>query len=496
MTRTTLMRTTLRLIAVMVGIGVALGTVALMGGCASRPVTKRQPAITPPAEFRGAAASTTGGAAAAGGVAADATSLADLKWFEVFKDERLHELIRTALVRNYDIREAVVRVEAARAAVGITRADRFPTVEAGAGVTTNRNAASGSFPLPAGVDQTRTFGTVTASLLSFELDVWGRLRRATESARAELLASEENRKAVATTLVSDVATAYFSLLELDMELEIAKRTLAVRQDSLVLIRNRERGGLGTLLDVRQGEQLVQAAEQVIPGIEQLIAQTEHQIALLIGDSPGPVLRGRTLTNQEEPPPRVPPGVPSALLTRRPDIRAAEQTLASTSALVDVARAAYLPRISLTGLFGFQSDQLSSLFTGPARAWQFVPQVTQPVFNGGRLRSNVRFAKAQEEIALIQYERIIQTAFREVSDALVQYEKVREIRTKQEALVATLRDRSRLSYVRYEGGIDTLLSALDADRDLFDGELVLAQVRRNELLTLVQLYRALGGGWQS
>jgi NodT family efflux transporter outer membrane factor (OMF) lipoprotein len=336
---------------------------------------------------------------------------------------------------------------------------------------------------------------VSANLLSFELDVWGRLRRATEAARAELLASEENRKAVATTLVSDVATAYFSLLELDMELEIAKRTLAVRQDSLVLIRNRERGGLGTLLDVRQGEQLVQAAEQVMPGIEQLIAQTEHQIALLIGDNPGPVTRGRSLTNQE-PLPEVPPGVPSALLTRRPDIRAAEQTLASTSALIDVARAAYLPRISLTGLFGFQSDQLSSLFTGPARLWQFVPQVTQPVFNGGRLRSNVQLAKAQEEIALIQYERTIQTAFREVSDALVQYEKVREIRTKQEALVATLRDRSRLSYVRYEGGIDTLLSALDADRDLFDSELVLAQARRNELLTLVQLYRALGGGWQA
>jgi outer membrane protein, multidrug efflux system len=493
----TAVRITMRLIAAIAGIGIALGALAMTGGCAPRQGTKRQPAITPPAAFRGATAAVTGGAAAAPapGAAADVTSLADLKWFEVFKDERLHELIRTALVRNYDLREAVVRVETARAALGITRADQFPTIEAGVGITTSRSAASGSFPLPAGVDQTRTFGTVTASLLSFELDVWGRLRRATEAARADLLASEENRKAVTTTLVSDVASAYFTLLELDMELEIAKRTLAVRQDSLVLIRNRERGGLGTLLDVRQGEQLVEAAEQVIPSIEQLIAQTENQIALLIGDSPGPVLRGRPLTSQE-PLPEVPSGVPSALLTRRPDIRAAEQTLASTSALIDVARAAYLPRISLTGLLGFQSDQLSGLFTGPARVWQFVPQVTQPVFNGGRLRSNVQLAKAQEEIALIQYERTIQTAFREVSDALVQYEKVREIRTKQESLVATLRDRSRLSYVRYEGGIDTLLSALDADRDLFDAELGLAQVRRNELLTLVQLYRALGGGWQS
>jgi multidrug efflux system outer membrane protein len=335
---------------------------------------------------------------------------------------------------------------------------------------------------------------VALNLLSFEVDVWGRLRRATEAARADLLASEESRKAVITTLVSDVTGAYFNLLELDMELEIARRTLTTREGSLQLIRNREKSGLATLLEVRQGEQLVYAAAQAIPNTEQLIEQTENQISLLLGGSPAAITRGRPLTEQEQPP-AVPPGLPSSLLERRPDIRAAEQNLVATNAIIGVAKAAYFPQISLTGFLGFQSNQLSSLFTGPARVWQFVPQVTQPIFTAGRIRSSVRLARAQQQIALIHYERVIQTAFREVSDALIQYRKVREIRGKQELLVATLQDRSRLSYVRYRGGVDTLLNALDADRDLFDAELGLAQTRRNELLALVQLYRALGGGWQ-
>jgi multidrug efflux system outer membrane protein len=199
---------------------------------------------------------------------------------------------------------------------------------------------------------------------------------------------------------------------------------------------------------------------------------------------------------QEQPPTVPPGLPSSLLQRRPDIRAAEQNLTAADAVVGIARAAYFPRISLTGFLGSQSDQLTSLFTGPTGIWQFVPQVSQPIFTGGRIRNNVKLAEAQQQLTVIQYERVIQTAFREVSDALVQYRKTREIRDKQEALVATLQDRSRLSYVRYRGGVDTLLNALDADRDLFDAELGLAQTRRNELLALVQLYRALGGGWQS
>jgi multidrug efflux system outer membrane protein len=457
-------------------------TAGVLGACTVGPNYHR-PNIAPPASFRGAVSTT-----------ADPASVADLQWFEVFKDERLQEIVRTASSRNYDVRDAIVRVEAARASLGITRADQFPTVDAGASVVTSRTSTSGTFPLPQGVDSTRTFGAVGVNLLSFEVDVWGRLRRATEAARADLLASEHNRQAVMVTLVGDVASAYFNLLALDMELAIAKRTLAVRRDSLALIQNRERGGLGTLLDVRQGEQLVHGAAQVIPAIEQLIEQTENQISLLMGGTPSAIVRGRPLNEQEQPP-AVPSGLPSALLERRPDIRRAEQNLVAANAIIGVAKAAYFPRISLTGLFGFQSEQLGSLFSGPTAAWQFVPQVTQPIFNGGRIRSNVKLAEAQEQLALIEYERVIQTAFREVSDTLVQYRKVREIRAEQELLVATLQDRSRMSYRRYEGGIDTLLNALDADRDLFEAELRLAQTKRDELLALVQLYRSLGGGWQ-
>jgi outer membrane protein, multidrug efflux system len=458
--------------------------VSLLTGCLVGP-NYRRPTVKPPDVFRGGPDATP---------PADTTSLADLKWFEVFKDERLQELIRTALVANYDLRDAVARVDAARANLGIARADQLPNVAASADVTTLRNSASGSFPLPQGFEQGRTFGSVALNLLSFEVDVWGRLRRATEAARADLLATEENRKAVVTTLVSDVASGYFSLLELDMELEIAKRTLTTREGSLQLIRIREQRGVATLLEVRQGEQLVHTAAQAILAIEQLIEQTENQISLLLGGSPGTIARGRPMTDQEQPP-AVPPGLPSSLLERRPDIRGAEQNLVAANAIIGVAKAAYFPRISLTGFLGFQSNQLSNLFTAPTRAWQFVPQVTQPIFTAGRIKSNVRLAKAQQQIALIQYERVIQTAFGEVSDALIQHRKVREIRAKQELLVATLQDRSRLAYMRYRGGVDTLLNALDADRDLFDAELGLAQTRRNELLALVQLYRALGGGWQ-
>jgi outer membrane protein, multidrug efflux system len=461
-----------------------VSTISLLAGCTVGP-NYRRPAVTSPETFRGSAAT---------GAAADLTSLADLKWFEVFKDERLQGMVRTALVQNHDLRGALVRVEAARANLGITRADQFPTVDAGANVTTQRSSASGTFPLPEGVDQTRTFGSVALNLLSFEVDVWGRLRRATDAARADLLATEENRKAVVTTLVSEVASAYFNLLELDLELEIARRTLTAREESLRLIRSRAQGGIATVVEVRQGEQLVYGAAQAIPNLEQLIEQTENQISLLLGGNPGGIIRGRPLTEQEQPP-SVPAGLPSALLERRPDIRAAEQNLVAANAVIGVAKAAYFPRISLTGFLGFQSSQLSNLFTGPTKVWQFAPQVAQPIFNAGRITSNVRLARAQEQIAVIQYERAIQTAFREVSDTLIQYQKVREIRAQQELLVATLQDRSRLSYVRYRGGVDTLLNALDADRDLFEAELRLAQTRLNELLGVVQLYRALGGGWQ-
>jgi outer membrane protein, multidrug efflux system len=462
----------------------ALVIVAAMflAGCSVGQKYKR-PAVAAPPSFRGDTTTAPG-----------PTSLADLKWFEVFKDPQLQELVRKALVNNYDLREAVARVEASRAAVGITRADQLPTITGGAGVTTQRTSANGSFTLPQNFDQSRTFGNVGLNLLSFELDIWGRLRSATAAARADLLASEETRKAVVTTLVSDVTTAYFQLLELDGEMEVAKRTLASRESSLELIKNREKFGLASTLEVRQGEQLVQVAAQAIPEIERQQAQTENLIRLLLGETPSAVARSKPLTQQEQPP-TLPAGLPSSLLERRPDIRAAEQNLVARNATVNVARAAYFPQISLTGLLGLQSNQLSSLFTGANRTWQFAPQVAQPIFTGGRLKNNVALAKADQNLALIQYERSIQTAFREVSDALVQHEKLKDIRGRQETLVSTLQDRSRLSYVRYKGGVATLLDALDADRDLFDAEVRLSQLRRDELVSIVQLYRALGGGWQ-
>jgi multidrug efflux system outer membrane protein len=408
----------------------------------------------------------------------------------------LQELERTALVQNYDLRDAAARVEAARANLGITRSNQFPNLDAGADITTTRFSRNGSLPLPATIapSQNRTFGQATLSLLSFELDIWGRLRRATEAARASLLGAEENRKAVMITLVSAVADAYFSLRELDDELEISQRTLVTRRESLDLTRNRQAGGVATLLDLRQGEQLVYTAAETIPTLQQQIEQTENQISLLLGKNPGEVLRGRSLTEQEMPP-EIPAGLPSALLERRPDIRAAEQNLIAANAQIGVAKAAYFPQISLTGFLGGQGTQLSSLFSGPSAVWNFTPQVTQPIFTAGRLKSSVRLQEALRDSALIQYEKTIQTAFTEVSNALIAHQRVRESRVQQELLVAALQDRTRLAYLRYRGGVDLLLNALDADRDLFQAELTLSQIRFSELDSVVQLYKALGGGWQ-
>jgi multidrug efflux system outer membrane protein len=320
------------------------------------------------------------------------------------------------------------------------------------------------------------------------------LRRATEAARANLLGAEENRKAVVTTLVSDVATAYLTLRELDYNLEISQRTLQTRQESLVLTKQRQTGGVATLLDLRQAEQLVDTAAQTIPVIEQQIEQTENQITLLLGEYPDEVPRGRSLTAQDLPP-EVPAGIPSALLERRPDIRAAEQDLIAANAEIGVAKAAYFPQVSLSGFLGGQSTQLSSLFSGPHSAWSLVPQVTQPIFTAGRLKNNVKLQEVERDRALVQYEKAIQTAFTDVSDALIAHQRVRESRQRQEELVVALTDRLRLAYIRYRGGVDTQLNALDADRDLFQSQLDLSQIRLNELLTVVQLYKALGGGWQ-
>jgi multidrug efflux system outer membrane protein len=461
-----------------------IGTVimSLLAGSVAGQKKYQRPPIKAPDQFRGAESTSP----------VDANSIGDLKWFEVFQDEALQKLVRTAMDQNYDLRLAVARINAARANVGLARSNQFPQFDVGADLTTTRTSSNSGVGAQAG--RSRSFGEVFLNLLTFEVDLWGRRRQQTKAARAQLRSTEEDRKTVSTVVVSEVATNYFNLLELDMELEIAKRTLTARQESLRLITARQQGGVATMLDVRQAEELVYQASQTIPDAERLIEQTENQINLFLGNNPGPITRGASLVQQKELP-AVPAGLPSSLLERRPDIRSAEQLLISQNALVSAAKAAYFPTISLTGAFGFQSNSLSNLFSGPSRAWTFIPQLTQPIFTAGRLKSNVNFEKAQREYALAQYQQTIQTAFSDVSNALVQYRRVREIRTQQELLVSSLRDASRLAHLRYEGGVDTLLNALFADTALFSAELSLTQTRRNELLSLVQLYKALGGGWQ-
>jgi outer membrane protein, multidrug efflux system len=429
--------------------------------------------------------------------AGQAASLADLKWFEVFKDPELQKLIRTGLAQNYDLRDAVARIDQARSNLGITRSNQIPQLGAGGDIDFTRLSRDGSFPLPASFvpHQDRNWGEASLKMLSFELDLWGRLRRATEAARANLLSADENRKAVVTALVSDVATAYFNLRELDYELDISTSTLSTRQESLQLTQRRQAGGVATELDLRQSEQLVETAAETIPSLQQQIAQTENQISLLLGQNPQPVARGKSLTDQEFPP-EVPAGLPSALLERRPDILAAEQNLIAANAQIGVAKAAYFPQISLTAALGGQSSQLTSLFAGPKAVYSFIPQVSQPIFTAGKLKSTVKLAEAERDSALVQYEKAISTAFSEVSNALIAHQRVRESRVHQQALVVALEDRKRLSYMRYTGGVDTQLNALDSDRDLFQAELTLAQLKRNEILSVVQLYKALGGGWQN
>ena len=460
-----------------------MAIIILLSGCMVGP-DYRRPAVTAPNVFRGSPTTPT----------PDPQSIADLKWFEVFSDEQLQELVRTALAQNYDLRDAVARVDAARANLGITQADQYPNFGIGADVNTIELSRQGQFTIPRGTSRERTFGTVFLNLFAFELDIWGRLRRATEASRADLLAADWNRKAVVTTLISDVASAYFSLLELDMELAIAQDTLATREESLRLIKLQAEGGVATLLDVRQGEQLVYGAAQSIPDAERQIEQTENQISFLLGRNPGSISRSRRLTEQQMPP-EVPSGLPSKLLERRPDIQAAEQNLVAANANIGVAKAAYFPQITLTGEFGYQSTALANLFSGSRRIWSFIPQITQPIFSGGRITSGVDLAEAQQRSALAQYERAIQAGFRDVSDALVQYQRVKEVSAQRELLVTALQDRKRLAYLRYQGGVDTMLNALIADQDLFGAQLSLTQSKRDELLSVVQLYKALGGGWQ-
>ncbi len=461
--------------------------VALWFACMAQPYAVAQktqrPQVQTPGVFRGDTATQP-----------DRQSLADLKWFEIFKDEKLQDLINDALTNNYDLREAVARIDAARANLGITRSEQFPTIAAGGDVINQRQSRSSAFDLPAPIQRDRSFGSVLLNLLTFEIDIWGRLRKQTAAARADLLATEEARRVVLTTVISDVATAYFSLRELDFELDISRRTLASREESLRLIRLRQQRGVATMLEVRQAEELVYDAGEVIPALEQGITQTENFLSYLTGRNPGAIARGLSLTEHQVPP-TVPAGLPSDLIERRPDIRSAENSLIAANARIEVAKKEYFPRISLTSFLGYESGQLTSLFSASRNVFSLGGQVAQPIFTGGRIKSNIRFTQAERDFLLVDYQKTIQSAFREVSDSLIAYQKVKEVRTQRTFLVETLRDRSRLSYLRYTGGVATLLDALDADRELFEAERSLALARRDELLSVVQLYKALGGGWQ-
>jgi len=416
------------------------------------------------------------------------SSFGDQKWWEIFQDPQLQQLIRTALQNNYDVRIAATRILEAQAQLGITRADQLPTVNAGVAAFNDR------LPRQKFLPEYETNVTAVGAFMAWEPDFWGKYRRATEAARANLLATEWARRAVTNTLVSQVAAAYFELRADDLQLEIAKRTLALRQESLQLTRTLADGGVGTMLDVRQAEQLVAVAAETIPDLERRIQQQENFISTLLGNNPGPVARGLKLTEQPHLP-EVPPGIPSDLLERRPDIRAAEAQLMAANAQIGVAKAAYFPQITLTANSGFQSSALTSLFTGPAGFWNFGGSLAQPIFAGGRIKSGVRLSEARQKEMVLTYQQTIQQAFRGVSDALVGYQKSHEFRQHQEELVRAAQDAAQLSEVRYRGGATSYLEVLTNETNAFNAELGLTQAQLNELLGLVEIYRNLGGGWE-
>jgi multidrug efflux system outer membrane protein len=417
-----------------------------------------------------------------------ARSLGDQKWWDVFDDTALQALIATAIRQNFDVRIGAARMLQAQAQLGITRADQAPAVNGNVGAARERLPQSLGLPAL----QTNAFDVQVSA--AWELDFWGKFRRATEAARAELLATRWGQRAVVTSLVSQVASAYFTLRALDLDYDIAQRTLASRRESLRLTSVRAQGGATSLLDVRQAEQLVFGGAAEIASLERQIEQQENLIRILLGDNPSTVARGRPLTEQPREP-DVPAGLPSALLERRPDVAQAEQQLIAANADIGVAKAAYFPQIALTGAAGWQSTALSTLFSGPAGLWSVGGALAQPIFTAGRTRARVDLAAARREEASLVYQQIVQQALRDVSDALVAYRKGREFREQEELLARSAADARRLADLRYQGGATSYLEVLDSDTRLFSAELGLADAQLSEQLAFVQIYRSLGGGWQ-
>ena len=449
----------------------------LLAACTVGPDYKR-PEVSLPADYRGRDLSAPPGTG----------SFGDLAWWTIFRDETLQGLIRTALAQNYDLQIAAARILDARAQVVSVRSNQFPVIEGAASAPYQRTdgdrpplTLEDSFIPQAGVN------------LSFELDFWGRWRRATEAARAELAASEEGRRVILSTLVSDVAGAYITLRAVDLGLDIARQTLASRQDSLRLVQLRQEGGVVSMADVYQAQTLVAGASREIPDFERQIEQTENFISVLLGQNPGPVPRGAPLPTQVELP-VIPAGLPAELLERRPDVRVAEQQLVAANARVGVAKSEFFPRIFLLGSIAIGGVVVNGVSFGPMSTFGVGPTLTVPIFNAGRVQAGVDSADARVAEAVARYRQTVQLAVRDVSDGLVGYRKRQEARREQELLVAVLRDATKLSKIRYDGGVTSYLEVLDNERQLFTAELDLSRAQRDELLVVVGLYRALGGGW--
>ncbi len=449
-------------------------------GCTVGPDYVR-PEVSVPQVYRGAVTPSIAGA----------QSYGELAWWSIFPDPDLQELVRTALAQNYDLRIAATRILQAQSQVAIARSQQFPTVDGSisapyVGYTGSDRPSTfldNSFQPQAGLD------------VAWELDFWGKYKRNTESARAELLASEDARYVVMATLVSEVGQAYLTLRALDLTLEISRRTVTSRTQSLDLVQARLEGGVAGVLDLRQAETLLYTATKTIPEIQRQIEQTENFISTLLGQDPGPIRRGRPL-EQQIAAPALPPGVPSDLLTRRPDIRRAEQQLVSANAQIGVAKAQLYPQITISGFAGAGGATLNGSNFGPFGIFSALPAITLPIFNMGRLQANVEYNDAVAQEAGLRYRQTLLQAFREVSDALVDIRKRQEFRQQEELLVKALQDASQVANMRYEGGVSSYLEVLDTERQLFDAEIQLVQAKRDEYASVIQLYKALGGGWQA
>ena len=421
----------------------------------------------------------------------DAAALADTKWWTQFSDPALESLIETALKENNDLRLAAARVEEYVGRYWVGRSPLFPQIYASGSGGRQRVSERGATPLP---DTTKNPSDFYQAGLSgsWELDIWGRLRRLNEAAKADLISTEEGRRSVILTLVASVANSYVTLRDLDKQLEVTEGTTRSRAESYRLFGLRFEGGIISELELSQVKSEYELALSRIPLIQKQITFQENALSILLGKNPGPIARGKTI--DELTLPAVPAGLPSDLLERRPDIRQAEQDLIAANARIGAAKALFFPTISLTGLFGWSSTELSSLFAGPSQTWSYAGNLIGPVFTGGAIAGNYMAAEAQQQQALIRYQQVIQTAFREVDDALADQKRTREQLAAQKRQVETLRDYARIARLRYDEGYTSYIEVLDAERSLFNAELDYTATQGVLFQALVNLYKSMGGGW--